>query len=690
MSGELPESGGGQPPTARPVAVPAGTSIHSFISYASQDVSVADAIVDTLERHGLKCWIAPRDVKAGALYADAIVRAISGAKTVVLVLSENAIASAHVGKEVERACSKKRPIIALRIDAAPLTPALEYFLSESQWVEAQVGNMRAAYSRLIDSIRDSGPTAPEIIPAWTSRTTAGTAPAVHPKSQHNRMLLAAGLAIVAVLLADRFWLSKQSAKEQPVAAATPAGAPTAAAISDKSIAVLPFLDMSEKKDQEYFADGMAEEVLDLLAKIPGLHVAARTSSFYFKGKSEDIPTIARRLFVADVLEGSVRKSGDNVRITVQLVRADNGYHVWSETFDRKLDDIFKVQDEIAAEVVRALKISLGANEIPRAAPTKTAEAHTLLLQARYFLHRKTDDDYKRAASYYEQAISLDPDSAVAWAGLSKALISSSLPSGGLRNGQTMQHVRAPALRAAERAVALDPQLADAHESLADVHYLIDWDWAATDAEVARARALDPNSTRALTQAGKLAQLRGHLTDALQLWWQAAASDPLNPDAYNFLGALYYALGQFNDAEAAARRGLELTPNAPYSHAALAAILFAKGQQGAALAEIEKESDPGFRAYALTRVYILLGRKGDADAALAQAKKAFAASQPYNIATLYALRRELDQAFLWLNRAYQQHDPDFIGWPPFTVDPDLKSLRGDPRYKAYLRKMNLPE
>jgi tetratricopeptide (TPR) repeat protein len=218
--------------------------------------------------------------------------------------------------------------------------------------------------------------------------------------------------------------------------------------------------------------------------------------------------------VADVLEGSVRKSGDNVRITVQLVRADNGYHVWSETFDRKLDDIFKVQDEIAGEVVRALKISLGANEIPRAAPTKSTEAHTLLLQARFFLNRGTEDDYRKAASYYQQVIQLDPDSAPAWAGLSRALIWSSLPSGGLRNGQTLQQVRAPALQAAERAVALDPQLVEAHEALAAVRYSLDWDWAATDAEVERARALDPTSTRALSEAGALAQLRGHLSEAL--------------------------------------------------------------------------------------------------------------------------------------------------------------------------------
>jgi hypothetical protein len=229
-------------------------SMHVFISYASQDAAVADGIVKALERHGLKCWIAPRDVKAGALYADSIVRAISAAKAFVLVLSESAIASSHVGKEVERASSKKRPIIALRIDAAPLTPALEYFLSESQWVEAQVGKVEAAYSRLIDAIREPEQTGAGIIPAVTSGTTVDTASAAHSNSRRNRILLAAGLVAVAValasLLAIKFWPSKHATSERPIAAATSAVAPAAPAISEKSVAVLPFADMSEKKDQE--------------------------------------------------------------------------------------------------------------------------------------------------------------------------------------------------------------------------------------------------------------------------------------------------------------------------------------------------------------------------------------------------------------------------------------------------------
>jgi TolB-like protein/Flp pilus assembly protein TadD len=465
--------------------------------------------------------------------------------------------------------------------------------------------------------------------------------------------------------------------------------PSVEAISDKSIAVLPFADMSEKKDQEYFADGMAEEILDLLAKVPGLHVPARTSSFYFKGKSEDIPTIARRLMVGHVLEGSVRRAGDRVRITVQLVRADNGYHLWSETYDRTLDDVFKVQDEIAGEIVKALKVSLGETVVPRVVATTNSDAYALLLQARFFVARSTQDDLSRAIADYEKVIQLDPDSAVAWAELSMAL-TYVWNSGFLPQGRTVQQQRTLALNDAERAVAINPNLGVAHEALAEIRFWFDWDWSKVEVEIDKARALDPSSTTALTQAGALAMLRGRPMVALQLWEQASAQDPLNSEAQLYLAEGHYVLGQFTEAEVAARKAVELNPMVPASHLPLSRALLALGQQEAALAEIEKEPDPGYRAFARARAYIVLARKADAEGAFSQLKTNFAAEQRYNIATLHALRGERDQAFAWLDLAYLQHDPSLIGIPPLTAEPDVQNLRGDPRYKAFLRKMNLAE
>jgi TolB-like protein/Flp pilus assembly protein TadD len=661
-----------------------------FVSYASQDVAVANAIVAALERHGLRCWIAPRDVVPGSLYADGIVRAITGAKVFALVLSEHAIASTHVGKEIERASSNRRPIIALRTDLAPLTPSFQYFLSESQWIDVGAGGMDAASAKLVEAVQQHLAPRSVIEPRPPPDRQTLASKSVTPRTP---WIVAAAVTVAVVALAyfvvNKYRVSKQTTSERPVAAVIPDAGPAAPAISEKSVAVLPFADMSEKKDQEYFADGTAEEILDLLAKVPGLHVPARTSSFYFKGKSEDIPTIARRLLVAHVLEGSVRKSGNRVRITIQLVRADNGYHLWSETYDRQLDDIFKVQDEIAGEVVKALKISLGANEVPRAVATNNPEAHALLLQAEYFLNRGTSDDLSRAIEYFQKTIRLDPDSAPAWTGLSLAL-TNVWENGWLPHDRTFQQQRAQALQAAERAIAIDPKLGAAHQALAEVRYWFDWDWAGVDAELEKARALDPASTYALTDAGTLASLRGHLNDALQLLEQATEKDPLNPDAYVYRAEIYYAMGQFTEALAAARKAVELAPTASRSHTALAQMLLAVGQPDAALAEAEKESDPAYRVYARARTYILIGRRADADAALAEVEKTFAADWAYEIAALHALRGEPDQAFRWLDRAYQQRNAGLIGTPSVNIDTDMRNLHSDPRWKAFLHKMKLPD
>ncbi len=387
-----------------------------FISYASQDAAVAAALVEALERHGIACWIAPRDVKAGALYADAIVRAISGAKIFVLVLSESAIASSHVSKEIERASSKKRPIIALRIDSAPLTPALEYFLSESQWVEAQVGNIDAAYVKLIDAIREPTRAAPETLVAVPPGMPAGPASVAQPKSRGNWILLAVGLAVVATLtalLGDKVWLAKHAAAEKQTTAATKV-------VSDKSIAVLPFLDLSENKDQEYFANGIAEEVLDRLAKVPGLRVVGRASSFQFKGKNTDPASIGAALGVAYFLEGSVRREAGRVRVAAQLIEARTGLERWSDRFDSSVVDALQVQDTIATELARALQIAVEVDTASRTS-IKSPEALDAYLRGLQSIDRSSQEELESAVANFKQALSLDPTFAPAAIGLARAV-----------------------------------------------------------------------------------------------------------------------------------------------------------------------------------------------------------------------------------------------------------------------------
>ena len=659
-----------------------------FLSYASQDSAVAEAVCDALEQAGVTCWIAPRDVTPGTFYADEIVHAIDAAKAIVLILSQNAAASPHVLREVERATSKRHPVISLRIDRASLPAGLEYFLNTSHWLDASGVDTARAMPKLVAAVRLTIDRPAATNAAIVAPTAGRPSRTSHPggDGSRRRIAIVAG-SVLAVAIggfaAYRSRLPEHRMVAPPavaVATAIPAAAPAASSIPERSVAVLPFVDMSEKKDQEYFSDGLSEELINMLTKVPDLRVPARTSSFYFKGKPTKIPDIAKELGVAHVLEGSVRKSGNHLRVTAQLVRADNGYHLWSETYDRKLDDIFKVQDDIADAVVKALKVSLFAAQESRAPATKNMEAYTLLLKGKYFLTKGgTQDTLEKAADYYQQAVRLDPTSAPAWAGLSRGLAE-------LTYTQSWKQVRQRAFDAANRALSLDPNLADAHIALGK-SYLYDWDWENAEAQFKKARELEPTNSRAFSFSGELASALGRTTEALQYFEEASARDPLNSFPYQDIAFEYESRGRFAEAEAAFRKAASLDPTVSYRGVIGFIQLREGGDSAAALAEINREDDESKRAYYLAASYAFLGRRTDADAALARYQKEYAATYRYSMAALHAWRAESNEAFEWLERAYQQHD-DQLRW--IKTDRSFENFRPDPRYKAFLRKMNLPE
>jgi TolB-like protein/tetratricopeptide (TPR) repeat protein len=688
MSGEAPESGVGPPPTDPPAAVQVpNASIHAFISYASQDAAVAGALVEALERHGVGCWIAPRDVKAGALYADAIARAISGAKAFVLVLSESAIASSHVGKEIERASSKKRPVIVLRIDAAPLTPALEYFLSESQWVEAQTGSMEAAYAKLIDDIRDPARTAPRNTPAVPLEVSTATARAAHPKLRFNWILLAAGavfvVAALAAVLVAKFWISSRVAQEKPVATsslAPAAGAPAQPTISENSVAVLPFADMSEKKDQEYFADGLSEEILNLLAGIPALSVIGRTSSFQFKGKNDDLRAIGAKLGAGYVLEGTVRRSGDRVRVTAQLIGTHDGVRRWSNSYDRSFGDVLKLQGELATGVARALDITVGSDTLQSHNASRNPEAYDLYLRGLHAADRYDREGFEAAANHFQQALDLDRSFAAAATGLGRMLVYQA-EFGFAPVVETYERAR----HSLETAIRLDPNSGMAHAWLGWVHTAYDWDWPAADAETKEALRLSPRDAIVLNCAARLSEALGHWDEAIHQLHSSIARDPLHPGTNNILSGVYARAGRLAEAEATERRVLELSPtyaSAPYN---LAVVLLALGRRDEALKVVQQATVD--RVKGLVLVYYALGRKADSDAQLAALTREHASDDAFSIAEAHAYRGESDEAFRWLDRAYAQKDPNL-----YLVKGDrlLKNLEPDPRYKAFSRKMKLPE
>ena len=655
------KAGGGAPP--------------AFISYASQDAAVAGALVETLELHGIACWIAPRDVKAGALYADAIVRAISGAKAFVLVLSESAIASSHVSKEIERASSKKRPIIALRIDAAPLTPALEYFLSESQWVEAQAGNIDAAYVKLIDAIREPTRATPEPRVSVVAETSAGPASEAHSKSRRNWTLLTVGLAVVATLAAlmvDKFWLSNRLTAGQRSATSS---------VSDKSIAVLPFVDMSEKHDQEYFSDGLSEELIDLLTKVPDLRVPARTSSFFFKGKSEDIAAIAQKLRVAHVLEGSVRKASNTIRVTAQLIRADNGYHVWSETYDRDLKDVFKVQDEIAGAVVSALKLKLvPGQQASKSHRTTNPEAHNEYLLGLQIMDRLNPNDVPRAVEAFRKATELDPGYAAAYAWLAASEFGVADDTGDIAGMQQ-------ALATAEKAVELDPDEANAYAARGYLRLKFSWDWNGAQADLEKGLILEPGNSTLMGTYAALLRTLGRFREAIAASKKATELDPLSNDAWTSLGQYLLENRQFGPAHDALRHALELQPESGQPMNLLGELQLLEGKSTEALATFRQVNIGGFRLSGVAMAEHTLGHAKQSQQALDELIAKYGRGFAYEVATVYAWRAEKDKAFEWLERCYQLRVSDLVY---IKDDPLLSSLVSDPRYKAFLRTMNLPE
>jgi TolB-like protein/Tfp pilus assembly protein PilF len=495
--------------------------------------------------------------------------------------------------------------------------------------------------------------------------------------------LSGALAVLAIVVVavERFIprtasipAATDAAPEAPAVQAGPAAA--------KSIAVLPFADMSSGKDQEYFADGLSEELLNLLAKLPELRVIGRTSSFQFKGRNEDLRVIGEKLNVAHILEGSVRKSGNKVRITAQLIKAADGSHLWSETYDRTLDDIFVVQDDIAGEVVKALKLTLLGTALTTRSKPQDSEAYNLALQGRFFLARRGKQDLERSVDYFRQARERDPSYAPAWAGLSQAYARQA-DSAFVPTADGYRRAR----EAAEKALALDPQLADAHLAMGWIRNGYDWDWAGADASFRKALNLEPGSAEALRYASIQATSLGRWNEAVELATKAIERDPLRPNSYNNLGLILLVVNRDTEAEAAFRRALELDPGGASRHYGIGLAVLLQGKTDAALQETQQETEEIWRLSGLPLAFHALGRRGESDAALAALKSKYAGEAAYQIAAAHAFRGEADLAFEWLERAFDQRDG---GLADIKGDRLLRGLVGDPRYKAFLRKLKLPE
>jgi len=493
------------------------------------------------------------------------------------------------------------------------------------------------------------------------------------KATLRRLAIRAVLVLIAAIAITSYFRSARLGVKAPSPGNT-------------SIVVLPFADLSPGQDQEYFSDGLTEELITNLAHIPGLKVVARSSSFQFKGKNEDLRSVGEKLGVATVLEGSVRKEGNRVRITAELIKADDGFQLWSETYDREVSHIFAAQDEIARAVAGALQsrlLSANGAAIPSSSRTTNPEAYQAYLQGQYFIARGQDrEDLTKALAWAEQAIKLDANYAPGWAQRSQVL--ERLTRVGLiDNADGFQRAR----ESAEKAIALDAGSATGYMTLALVQMNHDWDWEAADASLRKAALLEPGSAAVLGNRAHLARTLGRPEEAIGLYEQAIALDPLRANFYLALGYELYVTGRYREASAALEKAQQLNPQLSSLHLTDGQILLAEERWQRALEEIEKETGEWERLSGEVLAYHKLGRREESDKALKKLITTHQNDAAYQIAESYAYRGEVDDAFAWLDRSYRQRDP---GTPEFKTDPLMKSLRQDPRYAELLKKMRLPD
>jgi TolB-like protein len=627
-----------------------------FLSYASQDAEAARRICDALRAVGLDVWFDQGALRGGDAWDASIRRQIKECALFVPVISANTQArvEGYFRREWNLAASRTLDmaddqafLIPVVIDATiDVNARVPEKFREVQWTHLPAGEAPKAFAERVQRLLSGGTAPPPVAPP---RVVPAAAPAIAPPRH-----------------------------EPP------------------SIAVLPFVNMSRDEDNEYFADGLAEELLNVLAKIRGLRVAARSSAFMFKGKGANVAEVGRALGVATVLEGSVRKAGNRMRVSVQLVKVVDGYQLWSETYDRTLEDIFAVQDDIAQSVLKELRTKLmgeaadakAGNEATAAVAAAVKgrstdpEAHRLFLQARHLIERFTQEDTTKGIGYLQEALTLEPEFALAWAELGRAH-SEEANWGWAPAAEGFERAR----DALARALALEPDLPEGHAGMGWIQMVLERDWRGAEASFRRALEAAPGNAFVLHQASNLAGNMGRFDEAIGLARRSVEQDPLSASAYFFFGTTLWTADRPAEAITALRKSLELAPQRAGARAFIALNLLAQGKGDEALAEALREPAEWARLFALAIIQSAAGRRTESDAALRDLCAKWADDAAYQIAEVCAVHGDADRAFEWLERAYVQRDAG-AAWT--KVDPYLRSLHADPRWDAFLRKMGLSD
>jgi TolB-like protein/tetratricopeptide (TPR) repeat protein len=673
-----------------------------FLSYASEDTTAAEKVCTALRAAGVDVWFDKSELRGGESWDASIRQQIKTCALFIPVISRNTQARGEGYFRLEWKLAVDRSyliaadqafLLPIVIDeTADSTARVPERFRELQWTRLPGGATPPAFAerlaRLLRLERDG--TAPAAVPVSEAPARSELPPAAsRVQPALLGMIAAAGLALGYVVV-DRSVLSQRGADPRAEPGSAAASVPATVTVTafnppPHSIAVLPFENMSGDKDQEYFSDGLAEELLNSLSAIDGLQVAARTSAFSFKGTNTDIGTIARKLNVGAVLEGSVRRSARRIRITAQLINAVTGFHLWSKTYDRDTGDVLKLQTEIATSVAGVLQVTLlgdVAGRVELGGTGNPAAFDAYLRGARADRSVRDANDLPAAIAAYTEAIRLDPHYALALAARSLAfshLAGEAEGAGAVRASYDKAEVDA------RQALELQPGLAQAHLALA---YLLEYTLHLTQAddEYQRALALAPGNAEVLRLSGLFATDKGHFDAGVAATRRAVVLDPLARNTHAALGRGLYAARRYEDALSAYAEAISLEPDykASYGHRGLS--FYGLGDLEQARAACEAKPEHWVSQLCLALVYEKLGRREDAEAALSKLKVAQGDAAAYQFATIYAQWGDRPKALAWLETAWRLRDP---GLDNLKTDPLLDPLRNEPRFQAIERELKFP-
>jgi len=658
-----------------------------FLSYASQDACAAKRICEALRAAGIEVWFDQSELRGGDAWDQKIRRELHDCALFMPVISANT-AARHEGyfrlewdladQRTHMIARNRAFIVPVCVDATPGTSAdTPESFQRVQWTRLPGGETPGTFVERVRRLLS-----PETSPAPGTRSASAVESVVAPGGRRvtphvlrrlRPRVLHVAIAAALVLALGYFGLER-----------LPGPRPS---VQRESIAVLPLANESGDASQQYFSDGISEDLITALSQFTGLKVIGRTSSFQFRDSKEDSRSIGAKLGVAYLLEGSVRKSGDMIRVSAELIDTTDASTQWSERYDRPYKELFALQDEITRAVAGALRAKLLPGEHAAAQseqpPSGSLEAYNAFLQGAFYRSRSTEADDRKAMEFYARATELDPRYAVAWSALSENWANLG---GEFLGGAQAQEAYARAREAANRALTLSPDLAAAHIARGILLQASDFDWRGAEAEFRRATELAPNDSRAKFELGNQLAIFGEVEQAIELTRQALATEPLRAGWYAWLASYLSGLNRLDEAERAVRRAIQLQPGAAWYHQTLTIIEIHRGNAQAALDAARQETDRAYRNSALALASQIGGDRKDADAALRTLIDEDASSMAYQIAEVYALRNDAKGTFEWLDRAWSNRDGGII---LLLNDRFILRYKDDPRFAAFCHKVGLP-